>query len=163
MAERHAYQDVLPFSSALAKRHVGKMSSRLCIIEQARPRAVKKTAGGELSARKVYVHVTTVLVQESERLAALLETTETGQPILVLIDEEGLSIEAVAQAFDWQALSAQDQERALVCLPWQILSGMMHAAHWLGCSSLRSECEERLRELLKVDNARSGTLNRSIP
>lgn len=110
------------------------------------------TSHGELPARKRYVRVQLGWLKRNERLSALLPSAEPGQPLHVPVVDEALSIEAIAQALEMQALPAREQQRLLEHTTWQPVCALLQAAAWLGSAPLVSACETKLCAQASLDN-----------
>lgn len=120
------------------------------LLEQTRP---IRGAQGELVARKQYVRIKHDVLQQTNHLLALVtEAPKTGSPLTVRVNAEGMSVESVARALEWQAATPRERSQLVQHLSWQYMSSLMHAASWLGSASLLTACEAKLCRQLRLEN-----------
>ena len=122
----------------------------------------KTSSQGELLARKVFACVARKTLMRSDRLSALLPT-EPVTKLTVHVPDEGLSVEAIAQALSWQALPAEERQQCIDYVTWQSMCSLLQAAAWLGCAPLLAACEATLCELLRLDNVSSVSRAAAAP
>ena len=140
------------FVSILAATAVpAPKAARELLLEQVHP---CRGTEGELMARKQRVYATERILHRNNHLRALLAGSDASQPLVVRVDAEALSIEAVTRALEWQAAPPAERVLLLEHLPWQQVSALLHAASWMGCRQLLKVCEAKLCMQLRLENVR---------
>ena len=137
-------------AQATAPRPAGQDEHDL-LLEQVRP---LRGTQGELVARKQYMRIKDAVLQQSDHLRALVaEAPKTGDALLrVTVDAEGMSVESIARALEWQAATPRERSQLVQHFSWQYVSSLMHAASWLGSASLVTACEAKLCRQLRLEN-----------
>ena len=127
------------------------------MLIQARRQKLSKQ--GEMHAMKLWCQISREHLLQSDRLSSLIVPTpedvsaDNGDEALhVVVPDDSLNIESIAQALRWQSLPSKEREEIHGHVTWQSMCGLLQASAWLGCSPLLSACESRLCDMLCLDN-----------